>query len=284
MLSRSPKASAISAVVAAPVALAPGSVIADAQQAITANCIAHLAGNIALLCTPGRPEALHQAHVATRRLRTMMLIFRPIVDDAQSADWRRIDADIRHLGRCMGELRDCALLLARSDVPAATVRRLRTASTTGQAAVCAALHDTQFRADLVALLTLPRRRQARADLGEWAGTVLDRLFRQLRRAGRRLGEQPPEQRHRARIRAKRLRYAVEFFASLYPCRKQRRRHRRLVKRLGALQDSLGTLNDFATMERLLGPGHGGSPAELAALTARAEAQLATIGKTSVFWR
>jgi hypothetical protein len=35
---------------------------------------------------------------------------------------------------------------------------------------------------------------------------------------------------------------------------------------------------------MLGTGDGGSPAELAALTAHAEKQLATIRKINAFWR
>ena len=57
----------------------------------------------------------------------------------------------------------------------------------------------------------------------------------------------PEQRHRVRIRAKRLRYAAEFFASLF----QRKAANRYRRGLAALQDALGALNDTATAKRLL---------------------------------
>ena len=50
-----------------------------------------------------------------------------------------------------------------------------------------------------------------------------------------------------RIAAKKMRYACEFFRSLY----SRKMVRRYIKRLGALQDRLGTLNDAVSGRRLL---------------------------------
>jgi triphosphatase len=263
--------------------LSRGTTITQAQNAIAANCIVHLASNIAPICGRRDPEGLHQAHVATRRLRTMVQVFRPAITAAQSPTWARIDEKLQQLGRRMGEARDCHLLLARGDIPTRTACHLRAAAAANHKAICATLHDGHFRANMVTLLTTASLRQATPDLASWAGAVLDRLLRQLRSAGHRLADQPPEQQHRARIRAKRLRYAMEFFASLFDGRRQRRRHHRLLKHLGALQDSLGTLNDLATIERLLGPGHGASAVARNSLAARAQAQLATVMNDRPFW-
>jgi triphosphatase len=280
--------------------LARGTTITQAQNAIAANCVVHLASNIAPICARRDPEGLHQAHVATRRLRTMVQVFRPAVPAAQSPaisaaqapatiaaqapGWARIDATLQQLGRRLGEARDCHLLLAQGDIPARTARHLRAAAAANHKAICATLHDMHFRADMVTLLTTAGLHPATPDLATWAGAVLDRLLRQLRSAGHRLADQPPEQQHRARIRAKRLRYAMEFFASLFDHRRQRRRHHRLLKHLGALQDSLGTLNDLATIARVLGPGHGASAAARDSLAARAQAQLAAVLDDRPFWR
>jgi CHAD domain-containing protein len=59
---------------------------------------------------------------------------------------------------------------------------------------------------------------------------------------------PPEARHEVRIAGKKLRYAAEFFASLYP----RRRVVRYAKALAGIQEILGALNDAAVVDRLLG--------------------------------
>ncbi len=51
-----------------------------------------------------------------------------------------------------------------------------------------------------------------------------------------------EERHAARIAAKRLRYVAEFFAPLFPGK----RGRTYLKRLAAMQDALGRINDAVT--------------------------------------
>ena len=55
-----------------------------------------------------------------------------------------------------------------------------------------------------------------------------------------------EERHAVRIAAKKLRYAAEFFASLFP----RKRSRTYLKTLAGLQDVLGQFNDGTIALRL----------------------------------
>jgi CHAD domain-containing protein len=56
-----------------------------------------------------------------------------------------------------------------------------------------------------------------------------------------------EEWHRLRIRAKRLRYSVDFFRSFY----DRKETKRLYDGLGEIQDRLGALNDADTGRKLL---------------------------------
>ena len=58
-----------------------------------------------------------------------------------------------------------------------------------------------------------------------------------------------------RIAAKKLRYAAEFLASLYP----RKRVQRFVAALEDLQDILGALNDAAVVGRLLEEAAAATP-------------------------
>ena len=51
--------------------------------------------------------------------------------------------------------------------------------------------------------------------------------------------------------AKKLRYATEFFASLFDGKRAQRRQKRFVVALEGLQDHLGALNDLATAPHLL---------------------------------
>ncbi|HAE50119.1 MAG: hypothetical protein CMO30_12760 [Tistrella sp.] len=79
-------------------------------------------------------------------------------------------------------------------------------------------------------------------LGAFAARVLDKRLRKVLRRGRGLGKLAPEARHEVRIQVKKLRYACEFFGGLATDQKQATR---FGKRLKALQDALGLLNDIA---------------------------------------
>src|SRR3546814_18410767 len=58
-------------------------------------------------------------------------------------------------------------------------------------------------------------------------------------------------RHEVRKDAKKLRYASEFFTSLFDRKRERRRHKKFVAALEGVQDKLGALNDLATAPQLL---------------------------------
>ena len=60
----------------------------------------------------------------------------------------------------------------------------------------------------------------------------------------------PKRRHRIRIRAKKLRYASEFFGGAFPGKKATWRRDELVAALERLQDTLGDLNDISVHEEL----------------------------------
>jgi CHAD domain-containing protein len=81
-----------------------------------------------------------------------------------------------------------------------------------------------------------------------ARPLLKRRHRDLLALGTDLAQAAPEVRHAARLAAKKLRYATEFFASLYP----KKRTRNYRKALAALQEELGAWNDAAVAARLAG--------------------------------
>jgi CHAD domain-containing protein len=82
---------------------------------------------------------------------------------------------------------------------------------------------------------------------DFATPLLDRDHRRVVKQGDSFAELSAEERHALRIRIKQLRYALDFFASLYPSA--------LVKlylaALAKLQDSLGVMNDISVTRRLL---------------------------------
>ena len=75
---------------------------------------------------------------------------------------------------------------------------------------------------------------------------IDRRARRLAKAARRLANGGVDERHAIRIAAKKLRYATEFFATLFPAR----RARVYRKALAVLQDELGAFNDAAVAPRV----------------------------------
>jgi len=86
-------------------------------------------------------------------------------------------------------------------------------------------------------------------LASAAGRRLQRLHRRLFDSAAFFVALPVEQQHRVRIRAKRLRYALDLFAAALPAKPTRR----YVAQLARLQDELGALNDaVVAAERLPG--------------------------------
>ena len=82
--------------------------------------------------------------------------------------------------------------------------------------------------------------------------------------GRGFADLSVERRHGLRIELKKLRYAVDFFAGLFPSKAVRPYRRALAR----LQDHLGHLNDVAVAERMLGgliERHAASPTDAAGL-------------------
>jgi CHAD domain-containing protein len=85
-----------------------------------------------------------------------------------------------------------------------------------------------------------------------AAEELQRRSRKARKQGKQLAELDARHRHKLRIRAKKLRYAAEFFAGVFPSKKSARRCDKFVGKLKAMQDALGDLNDIRVHEELAG--------------------------------
>ena len=83
-------------------------------------------------------------------------------------------------------------------------------------------------------------------LPEFAADVLSRRHRKVIKRGKEIDDLDAAGLHRLRIEIKKLRYAAEFFSSLY----ERKAVRGYTGALAQLQELLGSLNDAATVERL----------------------------------
>ena len=150
------------------------------------------------------------------------------------------------------------------------MRRVTVAARSAPGDSIPALSADPARNGVVALFAgLARQRERRAachprePVRPYAQNELERRYERVRKRGRELPISTSAGRHKLRIAIKKLRYAVEFFTSLFDGEEADA----LRAHLARLQDILGTMNDAATLQRLLGEVHAGT-SELAMAEAR----------------
>ena len=207
------------------------------------------------------PDELHDMRVATRRLRAALRVVSPALAP-QARD--RFTDGLRRLGRLLGAVRDLDVQVERARaVPAAFLRHLQERRETARARLRRGLDRAPYLgllADLDRFAEGAARGetppQALDPVGPHAAAAIARAFRRLRRAGRAAEARPTASAlHEARIRAKRLRYALEFFAEAGGADAAE-----LVERLTEIQDLLGAHQDAVVGIRFArGWGRAGAP-------------------------
>jgi CHAD domain-containing protein len=96
----------------------------------------------------------------------------------------------------------------------------------------------------------PRNLSGKGTIVETAAEQLNRRWKKLVKRGKYLDALNTRQRHNLRIEAKKLRYASEFFADVFPGKKAARRRKRFIAALKELQVCVGDLNDIVVNKRL----------------------------------
>ena len=197
------------------------------------------------------PEAVHQARVATRRLRSNMRTFAPLLDEA----WlRSLSDELRWLAGLMQPIRDADVMLETLETAARTLDPARTVPESILARLL--VERQEAREELLTMLQSERTDQlldrviaaslspqVREDARDMAPRALRALARKaegrLSRAASRVdAATSADELHRMRIAAKRARYAAEAVE-----RYGGKPVKRLARRLAALQDLLGDYND-----------------------------------------
>lgn len=206
------------------------------------------------------PEDVHQARVATRRLRSDLRTFRAFVDEGWAKGVRE---ELRWLAARLGDVRDTDVLLERLrqqgtalpdvDAGAAAILlgRLEADREGARAELVAALESDRYVELVEELVHAARHPQLTREADEAGRRALPGVvrgpWRHLHRAVRALGTSPEdEQLHEVRIRAKRARYAAEAVAPVIG-----KRARRLAAALAQVQSVLGDLQDAAVAEAWL---------------------------------
>nr|WP_294507090.1 CHAD domain-containing protein [uncultured Rhodopila sp.] len=227
----------------------------------------------------GVHNAIHQMRVAVRRARSAVSIFRPaLAEGALDA----VSDGLKTLGARLGPARDWDVF-ADETVPAIQAA-IPGDERLDRLAAAASRQRNTHRRDLAQYLASPAFRQlgielawfaaasgwrvpqqppAEAEpaaaaepltLAQFADAVLLHRWKKLLSAGKRIEELDIAALHGVRLRAKRVRYAAEMFATLHDAKAAKR----FIERLSDLQERLGVLNDGAVASHLLlelgGPG------------------------------
>jgi CHAD domain-containing protein len=233
-----------------------------ALVAISGNIAQQWFGNEGGLRETATSEFVHQMRVAQRRLKTALKIFPQWADPTWTT---RVAPGIKWFGGLLGEARDWDVF-ADSTLPA-----LAAADTDAAlwSAVLAAADARRLEARARAQEALRSRQYAQLTLAwiEWLSdlalhdapedvakrTLHDFAKKRVRRYFKRLTDVPKltsldaVARHRERIRAKRLRYTLEFFEA----NASDKTRGEILKTLGRLQGALGDGNDAAVALRFL---------------------------------
>jgi CHAD domain-containing protein len=197
----------------------------DAVRSTIASSVLRLVSQQPLLRHSMDPEAVHQARVATRRLRSDLGTYRSLVDREWS---ERLRSELRWLAAVLGELRDADVLMDRMLVSLAEtggsatgtraiIRRLAQQRAVAQARLGDALGGERYDALLRALMAASRHPRVVAGrdqpAAEFFPPLAARPWKKLHAAVRALGDDPHDaELHAVRIAAKRVRYAAEAAA------------------------------------------------------------------------
>jgi inorganic triphosphatase YgiF len=240
------------------------SVEAGLQHVFT-NCTGHWLANHAAVVDGSDTEGVHQMRVALRRVRSAVTIFKSALP-GDHHDWLQREA--KSLINELGSARDWdvfveellqPILEARPDDGSLTVLRdavneeRRQAYTRARQALGAPAY-LEFVLDMgIWIEARGWRREETAKsldrpLADLAQEVLRKRHKRSLKLGRDFEGLSDEALHRLRISLKKLRYATEFFVSLYG----RERTKSYLASLRQLQDDLGHLNDVAVAESRLG--------------------------------
>lgn len=235
-----------------------------AFRRIALDCLAHLHANHGGAASSDDPEYVHQMRVATRRLRAALRLFRPVLPpDVEET----LVPPLRDLMRQLGQARDLDVLMGEIVAPVASampdeprLTDLASAITNRQYAARDSIRQAlrqpaHGRLMLVAARLLHQEPMAgtiaaAADgdpLRAFADRRLRRLWRRINELAKAVRMDYPPSLHELRIAIKRLRYALEFFGAMLPGKSGKR----VIRRLAALQEELGQLNDLASAGNLL---------------------------------
>lgn len=245
---------------AAPVMLTREMTAGQAFREIAGVALAQVHANEHGVMHSTDPEYLHQMRVGIRRLRSAFSLFRDELGEAAAVH----ATGLRSIAGALGPARDWDVFVTET-LP--MVRPALAAHVAAEAFEQFCRRQQQAaRAKSKKLIKSNTYNESMIALSGWlaalggdgnaawqqpvrdcAVQILAARHARVLKRGRRLEQRPAAELHRLRIAVKQLRYATEFFATLFAERGMATLRDRLV----LLQDILGRINDAAAVQSLL---------------------------------
>jgi CHAD domain-containing protein len=241
------------------------------------------------------PEGVHQARVATRRLRSDLRTFKSLVESGFASGVRD---ELKWLAAILGEVRDGDVLLERlrgrvaelreeeRDTAAGVLATLEQDRNDAHARLLEALHSARYVKLLELLVGAANApvllEGADAPAADVVPGLVRRPWHALAKRAKRLGESPSdEQLHEIRIRTKRVRYAADAVAPVVG-----KQARSFARAAAGLQEALGDLNDAVVAARWLDDWRKGArePGEIRTAEALAASERIDAARLRAEWQ
>jgi triphosphatase len=261
----------LTAPTAAPVHVHPAMSVKDTFAAMAQACVVHVLTSADYAYKSNDPEGIHELRVSIRRMRAVFAIFRGTMSESYRC---RIGDELRVLQRKLGTAREWDVLV--EETIASMPKRLRqqkssekvvqmaqTKRAEGYESAHSALRNPRYTDFLLRLVSwiesqfgfgaLPRgERMWKSNVltgpaPRFASGVMCAYHAKVRKLGQKIRKLDTAELHKLRIRVRKLRYATEFFGSIWPSR----RTKRYLAALKDLQEVLGALHDVTVAQKLI---------------------------------
>jgi len=214
-------------------------------------------------------EFLHDYRVSLRKVRSVLSLFKGVFSEDVT---RALKTEFSNVMRSTNDLRDLDVyLLDKQDYLALVPEPMRPGLEkmfTGFASerrkqlkkVRAQLESSDYQQEMQRLqqqfpeyngtrlapsIATPLGPLAEEPVGEYASKLIYKRYRKIRKMARVINDGTSDQEvHELRIEFKKLRYLMEFFATLYPPLELKE----LLKSMKSLQSSLGRFNDYSVQQ------------------------------------
>lgn len=252
----------------------------DAANKIIASCISVARENEFGIIADHDTEFLHDYRIQLRKIRSVLSLFKGVYDTALSNELKSV---FSALAQPTGRLRDLDVyLLKRREYHALLPESLQPGldalfdvfsrqRASEKNRLARHLRSTAYQREINAVarrFNKPKTLQPGPNAGlaahRYACGRIWQHYRKVHKAAAAIGPNTPDAEiHELRIRCKKLRYLMEFFAPVFP----RPALDAALKPLKRLQEHLGLFNDYSVQQEslqtfLLAPGKKSSPANL----------------------